>query len=402
MTSCFFVTPIFAYRGNWLLAITALIISGSAAVGLYLITKDQLKKGLYFVLITVYVSIVIVVSLQLGTGNVLLQIIYPNLFVLGALMNRRLLIWFSGFTLIWIVLLLVLESYGVYANQVIMYDLTSKGVILLTTFLVTAFIIHATVQTIVELNLELAQAQKDADNANRLKSEFLANMSHELRTPLNAVIGYSEGILEEYEEANQAHWGTIETAEDVERIRRSGQHLLTIINDILDLSKIEANKMELVVEKFPLEPLIAEAINVTQPLIEQNGNTINFKSNTNRLELTSDKQKIMQILLNLISNGAKYTKDGEIEVALSEVSAQEISISIKDTGIGIPADQLPHIFDSFRQVDSSISRSFVGTGLGLTITQKLTQLLGGNIKAESALGSGSTFTLRLPVDQDLK
>ena len=390
------VIPLYIVREAWFFLSMAIIICFSSIFGLFLIKRDQAKKSIYIVSAIISLSVIVTVTVQGGTNDILFQAIYPILFIVGAVMRRHLFIWTSLFFFVWSIFLLYIESVGFYATSA-NADPSTKGIVIFVILSVTSIIIYSIIQTISDLNLKLTRAKQDAENANRLKSEFLANMSHELRTPLNAIIGYSEGILEEYDEVDHNRWATEETAEDIERIRRSGKHLLVLINDILDLSKIEADKMELYVEQFYLEPLIKEAINVTQPLIEQNGNTLNFKSYINALELTSDKQKIMQILLNLISNGAKYTKNGEIDVIVSENSAKEISISIKDTGIGIPADQLPHIFDSFRQVDNTLSRSYVGTGLGLAITQKLTELLGGEIKVESSVSCGSTFTLILPI-----
>lgn len=394
--SCLIFSVFFIYKQVWPLIVLAGAIGSAAVVALFLAKSGRTHTGVFAVLGTVYVSVMLMVTFTGGVHDILFQIIYPNLFVFGLLMQRRWLIAFSSLTFVWVLVLLILEGYGVYTPEMHFYDLPTEGSVILATIFMTSTIVLIMGRKINSLNHDLLQSQQEADNANQMKSRYLANMSHELRTPLNAIIGYSENALEEYEEAEQIPWANEEIAEDISRIQQSGRHLLTLVNSILDLSKIEANKMELSIDTFPLQPLVSEAIQVSQPIAKRHGNTISLHVQPGRYELESDKQKVLQILLNLISNSAKYTKNGQIEICVSEVTSQIISVRVKDTGIGIPPEQLPHIFDSFHQVENSLSSSFKGSGLGLTITKKLTQLLGGDLIAESRMGQGSTFTLLLP------
>ena len=241
--------------------------------------------------------------------------------------------------------------------------------------------------------VKLRQAREQALAANAAKSTFLANMSHELRTPLNAIIGYSE-LLEE--EAGDA--GIDSLSPDLRKIRGAGQHLLGLINDVLDLSKIEAGQVELYVEPFEVEALVREIASTVGELAARNGNRIEVRCDASG-QATADVTKLRQILFNLLSNAAKFTRDGSIVVAVSSESAEtgeEIVYRVSDTGIGMSREQLDLIFEPFRQADASTTREYGGTGLGLTICRRLAAAMGGSIGVVSAPGEGSTFTLRLP------
>ncbi len=236
--------------------------------------------------------------------------------------------------------------------------------------------------------LETARAAAEA--ASRAKSEFLAKMSHELRTPLNAIIGYSEILQEEVADAHRDDF-----LPDLEKIRAAGKHLLGLINDILDLSKIEAGKMELYVETFSVTALVAEVVATVQPLIVQNRNRLSTLVPDAIGTLTTDRTKLQQNLLNLLSNAAKFTEAGTVTLTVRRLPGA-IEFLVGDTGIGMTDEQIAHLFQDFTQADNSTTRKYGGTGLGLAITKRFTQMLGGEIVVASTPGQGSTFTLRLP------
>ncbi|HEX6546532.1 MAG TPA: response regulator [Bryobacteraceae bacterium] len=229
--------------------------------------------------------------------------------------------------------------------------------------------------------------------ANAAKSRFLANMSHELRTPLNAIIGYSEMLAEEAEDT-----GRPEFLPDLNRIRTSGRHLLDLINSVLDLSKIEAGKMDLYLETFSIRKLISEAQDVVRPLAEKNGNKLIVDCPADIGSMHSDQTKVRQCIFNLLSNAAKFTEKGEIQLSVRRIYGPEdrISFSVRDTGIGMAPDQVSRVFEPFTQADSTTTRRFGGTGLGLAITHKFCEMMGGSVQLESAPGAGSTFTIDLP------
>jgi signal transduction histidine kinase len=256
-----------------------------------------------------------------------------------------------------------------------------------------------------ELNAELQHARNQATDASYAKSTLLASVSHEFRTPLNAILGYSELVHEQLAERGDAALAT-----DLMRIHSAGSHLLALVSDILDLSKIEAGKLDLVLRSFDLEALVNEVCEAVRPLVGHNNNTFEYRC-VGTGEMLTDATRVRQVLLNLLSNACKFTSRGEVRLTVERRPAQEgdfgsqvqsddgtecVEFTVQDTGIGMTAAQMQRLFGNFTQVDASATRRYGGTGLGLAISRRLCRMMGGEIFVDSQFGLGSTFRVRLP------
>ena len=244
---------------------------------------------------------------------------------------------------------------------------------------------------------EIEDKSRQLQMASENKSQFVSSMSHELRTPLNAIIGLTEMMV-----TNAARFGTEKAQEPLQRVNRAGTHLLGLINQVLDLSKIEAGKLELNPQTVQLAPLIDEVIGTARQLAEQNKNRLVVEAQENLGALTVDPMRLRQILLNLLSNACKFTKEGEVKLRARRVADGRdwIELAVADTGIGMTAEQQAKLFEEFSQADATTAQRFGGTGLGLAITRKLARMMGGDVTVTSEPGKGSVFTVRLPGGAD--
>jgi signal transduction histidine kinase len=241
---------------------------------------------------------------------------------------------------------------------------------------------------------ELGRLYQEIDAASQHKSQFLANMSHELRTPLNAIIGVTEMLREDAEDLKRDA-----DIEPLDRVLGAGRHLLALINDILDLSKIEAGRMELHLESFSIAPLIDDVVKTVEPLVAKNANSVVVQSGAAIETMHADQMRVRQALLNLMSNANKFTDHGTITIDAQregDGGRDWVTIAVTDTGIGMTAEQMGKLFQEFSQAESSTARKYGGTGLGLAISRRFCQMMGGDITVASEPGRGSTFTIRVP------
>jgi signal transduction histidine kinase len=277
---------------------------------------------------------------------------------------------------------------------------TDKQIALLQNFASQAVIAIENARLLTELRartVELEDKSRQLEMASQNKSQFLSSMSHELRTPLNAIIGLTEMMV-----TNAARFGTEKAMEPLRRVNAAGTHLLGLINEVLDLSKIEAGKLELNPELVNLARLIDEVVGTAGQLAEKNKNRLVVEAQENVGALNADSMRLKQILLNLLSNACKFTKEGEVALRVRKVADGRnwVELAVADTGIGLTAEQQTKLFQDFTQADSLTARRYGGTGLGLALSRKLARMMGGDVTVMSEPGKGSVFTVRLPGSAD--
>ncbi len=368
------------------------LLAISAVISLVILKRGYFNIACAISLILAYFSTILAAILNEGVSSVPMQAIPLILLLMTAFMGRRCMTLFGSVTLLSIVFMSWLDSIGYYALGSGPISLPTPGIVSAGILFVTCFLVFVLVKNSISNSQTLIDAKLMAEERNRLKNKYFATMTHELRTPLNAIIGYSEDIMDI--EAEEDLEIDSEVFEDVLHIHKAGKYLQSLINDILDISKIESEGMDVFVNQFSGLELINEIYATVYPIAKENGNVLISGLEFDQ-KLATDRQKLRQILINLLSNAAKFTQDGEIHLKFNLVDENTYQFKIIDTGIGIPEEYLPQLFESYSQARNSTS-SFKGSGLGLAITKKLTELLNGEISVESKVNVGTTFVVTLP------
>ena len=383
---------------NWGGALTALLVLLILIASLYWFKNGNVQRGFQFIALGVFFIIVLRVTIFLGIDNLAFYMIYPLVVMISILLRDKptTITLLTLFVVIWLSGLYFLEKNHFFVGQNTPMNLQGEFIIIAVSLILMLFMLQITARNSLIAKRRLVKAREDAleaqiraEASNHAKSTFLANMSHELRTPLNAIIGYSEMISEESE--GDIHADSI-------KIERSAKSLLNIINSILEISKIEIGKVELTLSDFNLEDLVEEVTVQIEPQILAKGNHLEVEIVVPGHKLRADRQKICQILINLLNNANKFTHEGEIRLKVDK-DGETTCFLVADTGIGIPIELQKTIFQPFQQVESEINRRYDGVGLGLAICKEFAELMQGELRVESKPHHGSAFTLSIPSNQ---
>ncbi|MEM7798959.1 MAG: HAMP domain-containing sensor histidine kinase [Chloroflexota bacterium] len=369
------------------------IAAFSSCISLYLLKLEKFKLAILATVTVCFVFIILTSFFNRGAGSIPIQALPPIFLLIMTFLGKREIFVFGFLTVASLLSMGWLESAGFYGPGPPYIPVDNPEIVSLFLFVSNCLFLHFVIKNSVGNSQNLIEARMVAEEHNRAKTEYFSTMTHELRTPLNAIIGYSEDIIDLHAEGDVMVDSQV--VKDVHYIHTSGKYLLSLINDILDLSKIEADRMNLFVNQFSGLELLNEIEATVYPMAKTNGNKIVVAGLSEAQKLITDRQKLRQILINLLSNAAKFTVKGEIRVEFRLLNQELYQFKVVDTGIGIPEEALPHLFNSYSQADNSFS-SFKGTGLGLAITKKLVEFLDGDLQVESEVNEGTIFTVILP------